>query len=98
MAHEVADGRLVVVGGGGYNVANVARTWTLVAATLADLNIPESVPANWQKMFEAMIGEEAPSTIGSEHEAREALSGNIPQNHAAEILRDLRKRLPLLAA
>jgi acetoin utilization protein AcuC len=98
LAHEVADGRLVVVGGGGYNVANVARTWALVAATLADLNIPESVPANWQKMFEAMIGEEAPSTIGSEHEAREALSGNIPQNHAAEILRDLRKRLPLLAA
>lgn len=36
LAHEIAEGRLVVFGGGGYNPANVARTWTLVAATLVD--------------------------------------------------------------
>jgi len=97
LAHEVADGRLVVVGGGGYNVANVSRIWALVAATLVDLNLTETVPAKWQKLFEAMIGEEAPSTTGSEHEAPEALSGSVPQADVAETLRDLRKRLPLLA-
>jgi acetoin utilization protein AcuC len=97
LAHEVAGGRLVVVGGGGYNVGNVARIWALAAATLVDLNIPQPIPQNWQKMFEAVIGEKAPSIISSEHEAAESLSGRIPGNYATEILRELRKRLPLLA-
>jgi acetoin utilization protein AcuC len=98
LAHELTDGRLVVFGGGGYNMANVARIWTLVAATLVGSEISEPVPSSWRKMFEALVGEEAPSTIESEHEASEVLSQNLPQSQAAEILRDLRKRLPFLAA
>jgi acetoin utilization protein AcuC len=97
LAHEVAEGRLVVFGGGGYNPANVARTWTLVAATLADARLPIATPAPWQKMFEALVGERAPSTISSDGEARSTLSSHVDSEHAAGVLADLKRRVPLLS-
>jgi acetoin utilization protein AcuC len=97
LAHEVADGRLVVFGGGGYNPANVARTWTLVAATLADAKLPAATPAPWQQMFEALIGEKAPSTISSDGEEKSILSSHVDSEHATGVLADLKRRVPLLS-
>lgn len=42
---------LVVTGGGGYNVATVTRLWTMVAARLAGIELPNEVPAGIAKEF-----------------------------------------------
>jgi len=96
LAHEVADGRLVVFGGGGYNPSNVARAWTVVASTLAKFDIPENTPDVWKRLFEAVIGEEAPKMVRSDGEAKNEVS-DVALKIGTEVLQDLRKRIPLLA-
>jgi len=96
LAHEVAQGRLVVFGGGGYNIANVARTWTLVASILADHNAPDVIPENWKKLFEALVGEAAPDHMNTRSEATVELDQEKMLRQAAEVLQDLKKRISLL--
>lgn len=96
LAHEVAQGRLVVFGGGGYNIANVARTWTLVASILANFNATDVIPENWKKLFEALVGETAPDRLNTRNEARVGLAQEKMLEHAADILQDLKGRIPLL--
>ncbi|MGD0175751.1 MAG: acetoin utilization protein AcuC [Candidatus Bathyarchaeia archaeon] len=97
LAHEVAHSRLVVFGGGGYNISNVARTWTSVASVLVDYVPPKAVPRDWQKLFEALVGESAPESVSSEGEAKQELSADAPPKQTAEILKDLKRRIPALA-
>lgn len=66
LSHEVSDSRLILFGGGGYNLANVARTWTLVSAASIGYSLPNEIPENWRKLFEALVGEPAPTTLDSE--------------------------------
>lgn len=37
----------VALGGGGYDVGNVVRAWTLTWATMLDESLPDEIPANW---------------------------------------------------
>jgi acetoin utilization protein AcuC len=97
LAHEVADGRLIVFGGGGYNIANVVRTWTFVASVLVDYVPPKAVPKDWQKLFEALVGEKAPESVSSEGEAKHELSTDAMLKQTTEILKDLKRRIPALA-
>jgi acetoin utilization protein AcuC len=97
LAHEVADGRLVVFGGGGYNMANVARTWTVAACTLANYEPPKATPGSWRKMFEALVGEKAPERIDSDDEAKRKLSQDSYPGQGSDVLKDLKSRIPLLS-
>jgi acetoin utilization protein AcuC len=97
MAHEVADGRMVIFGGGGYNVANVARTWTAAACVLANYQSPKTTPNSWRKMFEALVGEKAPEHMDSDDEANPELSQDLAKGRTGEILQDLKRRIPLLS-
>jgi acetoin utilization protein AcuC len=97
LAQEVAEGRLVVFGGGGYNPANVARAWTLVAASLVDLPMPAASPQVWQKLFEALVGEAAPKSIMSEGEGRKELSSHVDREEILRTLKDLKQRLSILS-
>lgn len=48
LAHEYCDGRLIALGGGGYDIWRVVpRAWTLVWAALSDQCPPEDVPQSW---------------------------------------------------
>lgn len=96
LAHEMAEGHLVVFGGGGYNVANVARVWTSVACRLANHELPKTSPAAWRKLYEALVGEEAPENIETVSEVRRELSGYLHPAQTGEILQRLRSRLPIL--
>jgi acetoin utilization protein AcuC len=96
LAHEVANGRLVVFGGGGYNIANVVRAWTSVASVLADYH-PTKIPGDWQKLFEALIGEKAPDSLSSEGEATHQLSQDAMLKQRDGILTELKRRIPALA-
>jgi acetoin utilization protein AcuC len=97
LAHEVAGGRLVVFGGGGYNQANVARTWTLVAAALAETKVSEHTPQSWRKLFETLVGEDAPINMNSDNEGRRELSAHVDKGQVEYSLRDLQKRISLLS-
>ena len=97
LAHEVAGGHLVVFGGGGYNLANVARTWALVASALIGYAPRKSIPKDWRKLFEALLGEAAPGYLSSEGEAKSELPIDNLLGETDSILKDLKGRIPLLA-
>jgi acetoin utilization protein AcuC len=97
LAHEVGGGRLVVFGGGGYNQANVARAWTIVAAILANVSFPERTPQNWRKLFETLVGEDAPINMASDGEGRKELSSHVDEDTLKNSLRDLKQRVSLLS-
>ena len=96
LAHEVSDGRLVIFGGGGYNPSNVARAWSLIAATLADFTPPEDTPDEWRKLYEAVIGEEAPRKLRSVGEGKNAVD-DMSMDYGKNVLKDLKSRISLLA-
>ena len=96
LSHEVADSRLILFGGGGYNPANVARTWTLVAGTAAGCLLPNEIPEDWRKLFEALIGESAPTTLDSQY-AYHDLSDELTSEAVNSVLNDLMRRINLLA-
>ncbi|HXX72203.1 MAG TPA: acetoin utilization protein AcuC, partial [Candidatus Acidoferrales bacterium] len=97
LAHEVGGGRLVVFGGGGYNPANVARVWTLVAATLVEAKLPDVTPQTWRKLFETLVGEEAPASMNSENEGRRELSMRVDAGHIESCIHELKQRIELLS-
>ena len=50
LADEVCGGRLVACGGGGYAWATVVpRVWTLLTSTLAGIELPDPLPAEWRQ-------------------------------------------------
>jgi len=94
LAHEVANGRIVAFGGGGYNPANVARCWTMIAAALGEANPTDEVPGEWKSYFQQTTGRTPPDTVRSEtprdYDPERGLD-QIQNN-----IRDLKKRIPLL--
>jgi acetoin utilization protein AcuC len=66
LAHEVAGGRWVAVGGGGYALAQVVpRTWThlLAIAAGAPIDPATRTPLSWQAHARARTGGAAPETM-----------------------------------
>jgi hypothetical protein len=86
----------VIFGGGGYNPSNVARAWSLVASTLVDFGPPEDTPDEWRRLFEAVIGEEAPRKISSLGEGKNAVD-DMSMDYGKDVLKDLKSRISLLA-
>ena len=97
LAHQVANGRLVVFGGGGYNVANVARAWTASACILANYESPKATPSSWRKMFEVLVGEKAPERMDSDDEAKRQSSLESLASQGADVLQDLKSKIPMLS-
>jgi acetoin utilization protein AcuC len=60
LAHELCEGRLIALGGGGYALWNVVpRAWTAVWAAISDQPLPESVPDAWRERW----GPESPERL-----------------------------------
>jgi acetoin utilization protein AcuC len=97
LAHEVGGGRLIVFGGGGYNQANVARTWAIVAAALSQASLPNETPKTWRKLFETLVGEEAPVNMSSENEGRKELSSHVDKEQIQTYVTELKQRIDLLS-
>jgi acetoin utilization protein AcuC len=51
LAHRFAKGRLLLVGGGGYNVHNVARCWTIMFSTLSQ-TLPNDMTGKYHALFD----------------------------------------------
>jgi len=66
LAHEVAGGRWVATGGGGYRWAHVVpRAWTLAFAEMAGVagELPDELPSAWVDRASQRAGEPMPSTF-----------------------------------
>lgn len=67
LAHEVAGGRWLAAGGGGYQAFIVVpRAWTLLMAEMADTELPEELPQTWRELCRRHSGAEAPLTLSGE--------------------------------
>jgi acetoin utilization protein AcuC len=64
LAHEVAAGRWVATGGGGYQWARVVpRAWTLYFAEMVGATLPDALPESWIEQVEFEIRAEVPVTF-----------------------------------
>ncbi len=94
LAHEVASGRIVAFGGGGYNPMNVARCWTVIAASLGEIDLTDDVPAEWKSLLRQSTGLTPPDRLRSsalKHHDSDSVTDQMRKN-----VEDLRKRIPLL--
>jgi acetoin utilization protein AcuC len=72
LAHEVAGGRWVAVGGGGYEIVGVVpRTWTHLLAEVAGrpLDPAVEVPGAWREHVERRLGRQGPRRMTDGREA-----------------------------
>ena len=68
LAHELCHGRMVLVGGGGYSPASVARVLAQDALILSGDGVPQDddpLPDTWRAEFTKEFSEAAPTTWGS---------------------------------
>ena len=64
LAHDVADGRWVATGGGGYQWATVApRAWTMAFAEMADAEVADELPRPWVERVEEVVASPVPPTL-----------------------------------
>jgi acetoin utilization protein AcuC len=61
LAHDVAGGRWVATGGGGYQIVTVVpRAWTIYFHELAHAPLPLELPIEWMHEAESVLGHEPP--------------------------------------
>ena len=51
LAHELCEGRLLVLGGGGYDLANTTRCWAIMFATICG-GVPENHLKRYRQLFD----------------------------------------------
>ena len=67
LAHEVAGGRWVATGGGGYQWASVVpRAWTIYFAEMAGVDPPDRLPRSWLEQAELEAGVALPDELDDE--------------------------------
>ena len=64
LAHELCDGKWVVLGGGGYEIVQVVpRAWTHALAEVTGATVEGAVPEDWQDLALRRSGEHAPTNM-----------------------------------
>lgn len=66
LADDAAGGKLVALGGGGYNPDVLPRAWTLLFADLIGADPDESMPEPWLASARARLGREVTSALHGE--------------------------------
>ena len=63
LAHQLCNGKMLLLGGGGYTLANVPRVWTVAFSTLAGVRPDDDIPSEWSKEFAKAAEEDAPNQL-----------------------------------
>ena len=67
LAHEVSGGKLVALGGGGYQIYEVVpRAWTLLTAEVASVGLDNEIPGPWREMCAGHSRSECPRKLRDE--------------------------------
>ncbi len=99
LAHDYCDGRLIALGGGGYDIwCVVPRAWTLVWATLSGQQVPDQVPEAWLTRWQPQAPCPLPRRMRDAPDACPPIprSREVAANNAATFARVRDTSLPLL--
>jgi acetoin utilization protein AcuC len=66
--HEMCSGKIMIFGGGGYLLSNVARCWVKVLSVFLEKELTEKIPHEWQKLYESLTHDAAPSAMNDPEE------------------------------
>lgn len=91
LADELCDGRLLLLGGGGYNPANVCVAWSAIALTVAGLPLPEAIPEAWRSRFADAYHRPAPERL-----SEPPTTSTRALRATRDTVEELRRRSPLL--
>ena len=93
LAHEVAGGRWLATGGGGYQWARVTpRAWTIAFAEMSETEPPDELPSAWVDRAESLAGGPVPRTFSEPPEAATDADA-LAEEAAKESLEGARKAL-----
>ena len=101
LAHEYCDGRLIALGGGGYDIWRVVpRAWTLVWAALSDQQVPEMVPQSWLDRWQPRSDIALPRMMHDSPDVCPPIPRvrEIAANNEATFTRVINTSLPLIGA
>ncbi len=95
LAHEICNGRLVALGGGGYQAYQVVpRAWSLLSADLAEINLNNFVPESWQKLCSEKAHTKCPDSLRDRETAPTAFAESIEDKTAHIIVSVKQKVFP----
>jgi acetoin utilization protein AcuC len=66
LSKELCGGRWASATGGGYDMAACARVWTLIAATMAGVTLPDGIDPGWRELCQRELGLPPPATLRDE--------------------------------
>lgn len=81
----------VALGGGGYNVANVCRAWTLALAVMLGVELPDEIPSEWQP-----LAREYGVRLSAFREREPTKSSSAVQAGTERVIHRLKQNHPLL--
>jgi acetoin utilization protein AcuC len=89
LAHEVAGGRWVATGGGGYQWATVApRAWTLAFAEMVGAEPADELPETWVERLEGRLASPVPTRL-----SEEPLAQGPADDEADRVIELVRRRI-----
>ncbi|MEM2058892.1 MAG: acetoin utilization protein AcuC [Thermoproteota archaeon] len=95
IAHKTANGKYIMVGGGGYNVETVAKMWTIMTAKVLGIELAKTLPREWIEEFRALMGYEPSNSLfdDSAPYISEGLRRSIMAD-VEQVVKEVKKRFP----
>lgn len=99
LAHEVAGGRWLALGGGGYQAYTVVpRAWTAVMAEMAGASLGDELPEDWRRLCLERGGQRAPRFLIREEEDPPPVPAGLGEE-VRQLAGEVRERVfPLVGA
>ena len=100
LAHECCDGRLIALGGGGYDIWRVVpRAWALVWAALGGQAVPDEVPQPWLDRWQPVSPARLPRSMRDDPADYPPIPrvAEVTENNARTYTRVLEASLPMIA-